>query len=60
MDLFQAAESLVKERFSPGREWAGRCGQLEVHVVPGDHLSIVHEPHVSVLASSLRHCLDAI
>jgi thioesterase domain-containing protein/aryl carrier-like protein len=60
IDLFQAAESLVKERFSPSREWRSRCGHLEVHRVPGDHLSMVHEPHVSVLASSLGCCLNAI
>jgi non-ribosomal peptide synthase protein (TIGR01720 family) len=31
---------------------------VEVHTVPGDHLSIVDEPHVASLALQLQQCLD--
>jgi len=34
-------------------------GGLEVQVVPGDHKTILLEPHVSVLAQKLRACLEA-
>jgi amino acid adenylation domain-containing protein len=32
-------------------------GRVEVHEVPGDHLSIFREPHVRVLARRLADCL---
>lgn len=31
---------------------------LEIHVVPGDHLTMVEEPNVRVLARELQNCLD--
>ncbi|HLG68842.1 MAG TPA: thioesterase domain-containing protein, partial [Chloroflexota bacterium] len=34
-------------------------GGAEIHVVPGDHASILHEPHVAVLAEKLTACLAA-
>ncbi len=34
-------------------------GGLEVHAVPGDHKTILLEPHVSVLAQRLRACIEA-
>ncbi len=33
----------------------GRC---ETHEVPGDHIGILHEPNVAVLAEKLRACLQ--
>jgi aspartate racemase len=33
-------------------------GGVEVHDVPGEHLSIMHEPHVEELANQLRGCLQ--
>ena len=33
-------------------------GIFEVHHVPGDHLSMLREPHVRVLAEKLTDCLD--
>ncbi|HMG74409.1 MAG TPA: amino acid adenylation domain-containing protein [Pyrinomonadaceae bacterium] len=33
-------------------------GGIAVHEIPGTHLDIVKEPHVSELASKLRSCLD--
>ncbi|MBC8229645.1 amino acid adenylation domain-containing protein [bacterium] len=34
------------------------AGGLDVRVVPGDHLGMLKEPHVRVLAEQLRACLD--
>jgi thioesterase domain-containing protein len=34
-------------------------GETEVHVVPGEHNSMVLEPHVRVLADKLLECLEA-
>jgi len=33
---------------------------VEVHVVPGDHFTMMAEPHVQVLAERLRVCLDQV
>jgi hypothetical protein len=33
-------------------------GGVEIHEVPGDHLSMFQEPHVQVLAEKLRACID--
>jgi thioesterase domain-containing protein len=34
------------------------AGGLEIHDIPGNHDSIMAEPHVSVLAEKLRDCLN--
>lgn len=34
------------------------AGGLEIHIVPGDHLTMVEEPQVRVLAHQLQACLD--
>jgi len=39
--------------------WSRFCDQVRVHVVPGDHDSMVLEPNVRVLASTLRDLLGA-
>ena len=33
-------------------------GGLEVHVIPGNHLTMVDNPHVAVMAYKLRACLE--
>ncbi len=33
-------------------------GGLEIHDVPGNHLSIFEEPHIQILATKLRTCLN--
>jgi len=37
------------------RDWAGG---VDVHVVPGNHASMMYPPHVEVLAKALTACLD--
>ena len=34
------------------------AGGVEVHDMPGDHLSMLSEPNVRTVASTLRACLD--
>ena len=34
-------------------------GGIDLHVVPGDHFSILREPHVSVLAEQLRLTIES-
>ena len=58
--LFQAAEAIVKPRFEPSREWPRLCDDVELHVVPGNHLTVVREPHVGKLAERLALCLEAV
>ena len=43
----------------PDNGW-GRlaAGGVEVKVVPGNHLIMLREPHVQILAEELRVCLD--
>ena len=35
-------------------------GGFEIHIVPGDHLTMVEEPHVGTLAGQLQLCLDRV
>lgn len=35
-------------------------GGFELHIVPGDHLTMVEEPHVASLAGQIQHCLDRV
>ncbi len=57
--LFWASQDLrASVDFVEGwRELA--AGGLEVHEIPGTHLDLVKEPHVSELASKLQSCLDS-
>ncbi len=47
------------ERSSPRPGWRALAAGLEVHTVPGDHITMLAEPHVQVLAERLNACLDA-
>jgi amino acid adenylation domain-containing protein len=35
-------------------------GGVEVHVVPGDHYTMLQRPHVEALASRLRRCFESV
>jgi len=39
--------------------WGPYCAGVDVHEVPGDHDSMVLEPHVRVLAGRLRRCMES-
>ena len=52
--LLKAQERLTREA-DPAHGWGEFIEQLEVQSIPGNHFTIVREPHVRVLAERLRH-----
>jgi amino acid adenylation domain-containing protein len=66
--LFRSSEEQVKhsadEKFTeiwrePVWNWSQLSAQpVEIHQVSGDHITIMVEPHVRVLADKLRDCLE--
>ena len=57
--LFRAMEVSVFEERDPHLWWGETfTGGLEVHDVPGMHLTMMQEPLVQALAESLQSCLD--
>jgi thioesterase domain-containing protein len=59
LTLFRARMQPFFSSHAPDKGW-GRLagGGLEIKVVPGNHLGMLQEPHVEVLAEQLRACLD--
>ncbi len=59
MTLFQAAKQPLGIYRDPKLGWQGlAAGGLEIHEVPGDHNTILLEPHVGTLAEKLRGCIE--
>jgi len=65
--LFQAEQQLSIDKneeisaniIEPNLDWSHFSSQpLNVHVIPGEHGTILAEPNVKVLAEKLKHCLD--
>jgi thioesterase domain-containing protein/acyl carrier protein len=56
--LFRTAkESEYELAGSPDRVWGwSSLGQVEVHFVPGDHLTMLRPPHVRVLGERMSAC----
>jgi thioesterase domain-containing protein len=48
--------AVPRDRLQLWREVAQ--GGMQLHVIPGDHLNLIEEPNVQVLAKALRHCID--
>ncbi len=38
--------------------WQPLVGQLRIHSIPGNHLSMLKEPNVQILGRQLQHCID--
>jgi len=56
--LFRAAEVSVFEERDPALWWGDRFrGGLDIHDVPGVHLTMMNEPQVQALAPALAQCL---
>lgn len=57
--LFRAEQNQKQDNFSDDLNgWEKLAdGGVALHVVPGDHFSMVREPHVKVLAELLRSCI---
>lgn len=59
--FFQASDPVFFEGFTPDAYlcWSRRSTEgLELYEVPGDHVSMVHEPYVQVLAEKLKACIE--
>ena len=58
MTLFRAADAAAPHR-DPTLGWGEiAAGGVEVQRVPGDHYSMLREPHVNALAGELRARLE--
>jgi amino acid adenylation domain-containing protein len=55
--LFRPAEAPVLVATPPDRGWGKLADSVEVHFVPGQHHTMVKEPHVQVLAQVLSGLL---
>ncbi|MGZ3459032.1 MAG: alpha/beta fold hydrolase, partial [Archangium sp.] len=59
LTLFRAAESPAGQATAPDRGFAAlAAGGLDVEEVPGDHYSLLHQPHVRTLAERLAEHLE--
>jgi thioesterase domain-containing protein len=57
--FFRSSDGPVKEDHpDPAKAWGRLIDGLEVHPVPGNHNTMLREPHVRVLAERLKICLD--
>jgi thioesterase domain-containing protein len=57
--LFRATEPWKEDDCGTRLGWEGvAAGGMEVHEVPGDHFTLLEEPHVQILAAQLKACLD--
>lgn len=54
--LFSATDLTASFDVEDG--WRQLVDELEVHKIPGNHLDMIKEPHVQVLAEKLRLCLN--
>lgn len=55
--LFRPLESPVHVPMPDDRGWGQLADGVDIHFVPGQHHSMVQEPHVHVLAEKLRLCM---
>jgi len=59
--LFKAAQELARTSSDPTLGWSEwAAGGADVHIVPGNHATMVYKPHVEFLADKLRACLDQV
>jgi amino acid adenylation domain-containing protein len=57
--FFRASVQLADISQDPAKDWRNLAADgVEVHVVPGDHYTMLSEPSVQVMAEWLKVCLD--
>ena len=56
--LFRAAEQSDSIGQDPTLGWSTLAGDIQLHQVPGNHLSLLKQPHVQTLAQQLGRCLS--
>ena len=58
LTLFRARMQPLFSSHRPDKGWRRvAAGGLDIKVIPGNHLGMLQEPHVKVLAKELRACL---
>ncbi len=59
--LFRTRHQISGVNYDPQFGWGSLVvGGLEIHDVPGLHLTMLEEPHVQVLAEKLKACIDRV
>lgn len=58
MNLLVAEQKIGKTKYSPFQDWKRSCETIELHEVPGGHLNMMQQPHVSTLAAKLKALMD--
>ena len=57
--FFRASEQIADISTDPANAWRNMTGDgVEVHVVPGDHYTMLREPAVQVMAEWLKVCIE--
>jgi amino acid adenylation domain-containing protein len=57
--LFRARERSIRLHCAPEHGWSGyAAGGIQVFDVAGDHVSLIREPAVALVAGQLRRCLE--
>jgi thioesterase domain-containing protein len=57
--VLSAGEQAVEESPDPTKGWGVLATEgVECHAVPGNHYSMMREPHVRALAARLKQCLE--
>jgi thioesterase domain-containing protein/acyl carrier protein len=56
--LFRVREHAWYIHKEPTDGWQQYAGCLEIHVVPGNHTSLLREPHLAILADEVKNCLQ--
>ncbi len=55
----EAGQSEIPRKYTLSRGWDTlTTGEIKIHVVPGNHSTILDDPQVQTLASLLRDCID--
>ena len=57
--IFLSNETSAQWKEGPLVEWERKAALgLKLHTVPGDHATMLAEPHIRVLAEKLKDCLE--
>jgi thioesterase domain-containing protein len=59
LTLFRARMQPLFSSHDPRKGWSRvATGGIEVRNIPGNHLGMLQEPHVQVLARELKACIE--
>ncbi|MCW6052944.1 amino acid adenylation domain-containing protein [Lyngbya sp. CCAP 1446/10] len=59
LDVFESdTEELAQRLKEPALGWNDFSATIDIHVVPGNHMTMMQQPHVQVLATQLLSCLE--